>query len=301
MLRIVCWSSLPEAESEPATAPWPPGSWRPRGDGPRRRLPPLSPALSTWPDFAGAPPGAAPSVECSPLSRKDPCGDAALHPGAGARFHAPGGSRWNWPSSVPADCPGAELQEAISRRYGTGELSVDGSPLAGLRSVIAPLGNGAVLVDGAAVRTGRPGRPGTRRRPAAAPLFLAVHSGPGAGTIVPLRRGRFRIGRSGTDIVLPGRRAVPRTCAAGRLGLGGDRRGSAQRQRNRVDGERVRRAVVTTGSVIRCGNSTMSLIFGGDFAASGSSGRRRPQRRRAAPRGQSRGRSHSGSSRAPCC
>ncbi len=34
-------------------------------------------------------------------------------------------------------------------------------------------------------------------------LLLAVHSGPGAGTLVTLRRGQFRIGRSGTEIVIP--------------------------------------------------------------------------------------------------
>ena len=59
----------------------------------------------------------------------------------------------------------------------------------------APLVHGAVLVDGAgAPAAGRPG---------AAPLVLAVHSGPGAGLVFPLRRGRFRIGRSGTEIVIP--------------------------------------------------------------------------------------------------
>ena len=165
---------------------------------------------------------------------------------------------------VPAECPGAVLQEAISRRYGTGQLSVDGSPVRALRTGAAPLRNGAVLVDGAPP-------PGTRRGvPAAGQLLLAVHSGPGAGTIVPLGRGRFRIGRSGTDLVLP-------DAELSRAHAELDVSDSAvtledlhSANGTTVDGERVHRAVVTTGSVIRCGHSTMSLLFGGDAGASGA-------------------------------
>ena len=112
-------------------------------------------------------------------------------PGSALRYR----TRWSWPSSCPKACPGAELQAAISRRYGTGELTVDRVPVAGLhrrrrrRSPRAPFW-------------------WTARSPAAgstdaAPLALAVHSGPGAGLVFPLRRGRFRIGRSGTEIVIP--------------------------------------------------------------------------------------------------
>ncbi|MET1156822.1 FHA domain-containing protein, partial [Arthrobacter sp.] len=94
---------------------------------------------------------------------------------------------------MPSTCSGADLQAAISRRYGTGELTVDRIPVSACIVGEGPLVDGAVLVDGA----------GPAATPDAAPLVLAVHSGPGAGLVIPLRRGRFRIGRSGTEIVVP--------------------------------------------------------------------------------------------------
>ena len=107
---------------------------------------------------------------------------------------------------LPAGCSGAELQAAISRRYGTGTLSVGRVPVAALNVGEGPLVQGAVLVDGAA--------PAARNT--MAPLALAVHSGPGAGLVFPLRRGRFRIGRSGTEIVIPDADLSRAACAAGR-------------------------------------------------------------------------------------
>lgn len=64
--------------------------------------------------------------------------------------------------AVPAECGGLALQEAVSRRYGTGELSVDGRPLAALTVGTAPLVHGAVLVDGLSPGGPAPG-PGSRR------------------------------------------------------------------------------------------------------------------------------------------
>ncbi|MET3919681.1 FtsK/SpoIIIE domain-containing protein [Arthrobacter sp. UYEF20] len=166
---------------------------------------------------------------------------------------------------VPAECSGTDLEEAISRRYGTGGLTVDGVPVRAVRVGDPPLRDGAVLVDGASQAL-----PGiSQGRPAVPPLLLAVHSGPGAGTIVPLRRARFRIGRSGTEIVLPDAELsrehalLDVTDSAVTIVDLHSANGTA------VDGKRVREAVVTTGSVIRCGNSTMSLIFGGGSADSG--------------------------------
>jgi S-DNA-T family DNA segregation ATPase FtsK/SpoIIIE len=161
--------------------------------------------------------------------------------------------------AVPADCAGLHLQEAVSRRYGTGELSVDGCPLAALTVGTAPLVHGAVLVDGLPPRGPRPGA-GDQEAPS---LMLAVHSGPGAGTIVPLRRGSFRIGRSGTEIIIPDAE-LSREHA--RLDVSDSAVSIVDLNSvngTTVDGRKVREGAVTTGSLIRCGSSTMSLIFGG--------------------------------------
>ncbi|AXJ11981.1 hypothetical protein CFN17_18955 [Arthrobacter sp. PM3] len=125
----------------------------------------------------------------------------------------------------------------------------------------APLVPGSVLVEGPASRcSSRAGRTG----PAA--LLLVVHSGPGAGTVVALGRGRFRIGRSGTEIAIPDA-ALSREHA--RLDVSdadvtivdlGSANGTC------VDGRKVRSAPVTTASSIRCGDSTMALRLTPPFA-----------------------------------
>jgi len=161
---------------------------------------------------------------------------------------------------VPDPCPGADLEAAVARRYGTGELSVRGAPIAAMTVGVPPLVQGAVLVEGAGLVTGsgaafRSG-PGQRHT---ATLLLAVDSGPGAGTLVALRRGRFRIGRAGTEVVIPDA-ALSREHA--RLDVAdsdvtimdlGSANGTS------VDGRSVRKAPVTTASSIRCGDSTISL------------------------------------------
>ncbi|MET3949667.1 FtsK/SpoIIIE domain-containing protein [Arthrobacter sp. UYEF36] len=165
---------------------------------------------------------------------------------------------------LPAGCPGADLQAAISRRYGTGALSVGRVPVAALTVGEGPLLHGAVLVDGAAPAAAR----------TMAPLALVVHSGPGAGLVFALRRGRFRIGRSGTEVVIPDAELsreharLDVTDSAVTLSDLGSVNGV------RVDGRRVRGAVVSTDSLIRCGGSSMSLVFGGtlDPASRASAG-----------------------------
>ena len=170
---------------------------------------------------------------------------------------------------VPHRCPGADLEAAIARRYGTGGLSVRGAPVPALTVGVPPLVPGAVLVasaalvagaglvnkSGAASQTG-PGQPET------ATLLLTVDSGPGAGTLVALHRGRFRIGRGGTEIVIPDA-ALSREHA--RLDVSdsdvtivdlGSANGTS------VDGRNVRTAAVSTASSIRCGDSTISLRLG---------------------------------------
>lgn len=157
---------------------------------------------------------------------------------------------------TPDPCPGAELQAAIARRYGTGELTVNRVPVAACTVGEVPLADGAVLVDGAVPAA----------TPDAAPLVLAVHSGPGAGLVVPLRRGHFRIGRSGTEIVVPDAELSREHAqldvsdsAVTLLDLGSANGVS-------VDGKRVHAAALSTSAMIRCGGSSMSLVFCGTLS-----------------------------------
>ena len=173
---------------------------------------------------------------------------------------APGSALPSWPVELaielPESCPGAELQSAISRRYGTGELTVGRVPVAALNVGEGPLVDGAVLVDGAAAAAA----------PDAPALVLAVHSGPGAGMVIPLRRGRFRVGRSGTEIVVPDAELSREHAqldvsdsAVTLLDLGSANGIS-------VDGKKVHAAPLSTDAMIRCGGSSMSLVFCGSLA-----------------------------------
>lgn len=158
----------------------------------------------------------------------------------------------------PIGAAGAEMQAALARTFGTGTVSVDGRDVSSLTLGQPPLVTGAVLVDGADLTARR-----SRQRASVPPasLALAVHSGAGAGTVVPLRRGTYTIGRSNADILIPDAdlsrahaRLVVTETAITLIDL--DSANGTE-----VDGERVRNAVVSTGSTIRCGSSTMSLVF----------------------------------------
>ncbi|WP_209748289.1 MULTISPECIES: FtsK/SpoIIIE domain-containing protein [Micrococcaceae] len=156
----------------------------------------------------------------------------------------------------PPGGAGLVLQQALERDYGTGQLSVSGLPLSGLILGAPPLVNGAVIVDGAGER---PPEVGDGR---SATLLIAVHSGPAAGTVVPLRRGTYRIGRSGTEIALPDA-ALSREHA--RLDVTDTAVTIADLDSVNgtfVDGKRVAQASVSTCSLISCGNSTLSIVFG---------------------------------------
>ncbi|WP_426996344.1 FtsK/SpoIIIE domain-containing protein [Pseudarthrobacter sp. N5] len=177
----------------------------------------------------------------------------------------PGAGRTDAPVELTIEAvPGSsgdELQAALARGFGTQEVTVNGVSLTGLTVGAPPLVNGAVLVDGPGRRMPRPLVSRDAGPPAS--LVLAVHSGPGAGTLLPLRRGTYRIGRSTTEVIIPdadisrehARLEVSDT-AITIVDL--DSANGTE-----VDGKRVRNAVVSTGSVIRCGSSTMSVVFGG--------------------------------------
>ncbi|WP_458781613.1 FtsK/SpoIIIE domain-containing protein [Arthrobacter sp. D3-16] len=176
---------------------------------------------------------------------------------------SPGSGRQESPLELTINAPegttGADIHDQLIHKFGTGPISIQGKDIASMNVGTAPLVNGAILVDGACQRTALKAR---RRMPGDdAQLALAVHTGVGAGTVVPLRRGSYTIGRSGTRIVIPdpelsrehARLVVTETDI---MIIDLDSANGIH-----VDGERVRNAIVSTESSIRCGNTTMSLVF----------------------------------------
>jgi len=176
----------------------------------------------------------------------------------------PGSARPGPPLELSIEAPpgtsGADINEQLSKKFGTGQVTVDGRDLRTLVSGVPPLVGAAILVDGGTSPPGQ--RP--RRTPSidtAAPLSLAVHSGAAAGTVVPIRRGSYTIGRGGTRVVIPdpelsrehARLVVTDTDI---IMIDLDSANGTY-----VDGERIRNTVISTDSRIRCGQSTMSLVF----------------------------------------
>lgn len=158
---------------------------------------------------------------------------------------------------APHGASGADLHEALAARFSTGRLTINGQNVNSLTLGQPPLVTGAVLVDDAASSR----RAGQRTSEPAASLALAVHSGAGAGLVVPLRRGTYTLGRSHADIVIPDAdlsRAHARFVVTEKAITIEDLDSANGTE---VDGERQRNALVTTNSTIRCGNSTMSLVF----------------------------------------
>jgi S-DNA-T family DNA segregation ATPase FtsK/SpoIIIE len=157
---------------------------------------------------------------------------------------------------APPGGSGLMLQQALAQEYDARELSVSGLPLCSLVVGLPPLVTGAVVVDGARER---PPDSGDGR---AETLLVAVHSGPAAGTVLPLRRGSYRIGRSGTEIALPDA-ALSREHA--RLDVTDTAVTITDLDSVNgtfVDGKRAGQAAVSTDSLISCGNSTLSIVFG---------------------------------------
>ncbi|MFF2315661.1 FtsK/SpoIIIE domain-containing protein [Arthrobacter sp. NPDC058097] len=160
--------------------------------------------------------------------------------------------------AAPDGCPGADLEEELRRSFGTRGLTVAGLPLRGLTLGRPPLVNGAVLVDGHAGGAGS--GPGAAAGPPAA-VVLAVDSGPAAGTVLPLRRGTYRIGRTNVELTIPDAdlsrehaRIEVSDTALTLVDLGSI-------NGTEVDGKRVSKTPVAIGSRIRCGNSSMSVVL----------------------------------------
>ncbi|MEJ1113860.1 FtsK/SpoIIIE domain-containing protein [Paenarthrobacter sp. CCNWLY172] len=152
---------------------------------------------------------------------------------------------------VPPGTPGAQLQSILGEERGTGRLAVDGRDIADLTVGRPPLVSGAILVDGPA--------PHHASEPASLPLMLLAHSGPSAGAVFRIHRGRFRIGRGATEISVPdpgmSREHAVLDVSSTALTLSG----VAAVNPVLVDGRPSRRTSVTSESTILCGNSVFSV------------------------------------------
>nr|WP_306422886.1 FtsK/SpoIIIE domain-containing protein [Paenarthrobacter aurescens] len=147
---------------------------------------------------------------------------------------------------------GTQLLSLLQDQRGADTLSVDGRDLSTLTVGQPPLVSGAVLVDGPS--------PPRRSGPTPQPLMLLTHSGPSAGAIFRIHRGRFRIGRGPVEIPVPdpgmSREHAVVDVSSTALTL------SAVKGANTVfvDGQPARRRSVNSGSVVRCGNSTFTVL-----------------------------------------
>ncbi|MGO4435593.1 FHA domain-containing protein, partial [Paenarthrobacter sp. RAF9] len=117
---------------------------------------------------------------------------------------------------------------------------------------IPPLVSGAILVDGPPLQP-------RNREGGSVPLVLLAHSGPAAGSVFRLSRGRFMIGRGQVDIQIPDS-AMSREHAvlevSGTAVVVSQMEGAAPLY---VGGKATRRSPINSESSIRCGNSTFSI------------------------------------------
>ncbi|MGO4143753.1 FtsK/SpoIIIE domain-containing protein [Paenarthrobacter sp. YAF11_1] len=152
---------------------------------------------------------------------------------------------------VPAGTSGAYLQSILGEERGTGPLAVDGKDIAALTVGRPPLVSGAIIVDGHA--------PHHFSEPASLPLMLLTHSGPYAGAVFHIHRGRFRIGRGAAEVSVPdpgmSREHAVLDVSSTALTLSS----VAPVNRVLVDGRPSRRTSVTSESTILCGNSVFSV------------------------------------------
>lgn len=163
---------------------------------------------------------------------------------------------------APAGTPGRALLAELAAGFGTCAVTVEGRGLDGLVLGDPPLVNGAVLVDGG----GRPHTEApapTAMRSISAGLTLAVHTGPGSGTVVPLERGSYTLGRSGAGILVedPELSRLHARLEVTDSHISITDLNSANG--TFVDGQRVRSALVSTASTIQCGNTRLALVFEG--------------------------------------
>ncbi|MCA4132267.1 FtsK/SpoIIIE domain-containing protein [Arthrobacter sp. M4] len=184
---------------------------------------------------------------------------------------APGSLNRTSPAELTVDVeqgvPGTVLQNALQQSHATGNITVHGHPIGDLIVGQAPLVDGAVLVD-----SGMDAAPDKRRRQHnRPPLLLSVHTGPGAGMMVPLSRGTFRLGRGPVDVPIPdpglSRSHALLHISDTEVAIVDDQSANGVH----VDNRRIRKARLSTDSVLRCGSSAMSIGFLGEALATAQS------------------------------
>lgn len=150
--------------------------------------------------------------------------------------------------------PGERLQKLLAVTRDAGTLSVAGLDVASLTVGRPPLVNGAILVDGG-VSNGRTGAHGDTGPSVG--LMLLTHSGPDAGAVFPLERGRYAIGRATGGLSFPdpgmSREHALLEVSATALRLT-ETSGVVH-----VDGKRARSTTLTSSSMVHCGNSGFSI------------------------------------------
>ncbi|MCC3294819.1 FHA domain-containing protein [Arthrobacter sp. zg-Y411] len=174
-----------------------------------------------------------------------------------------------------AGTTGPGIASLLTERFGEAALSIHGRALQELTPGQQPFVNGAVIVRSACPLS--PAHEASRVVPGmpVAQLLLVVCSGPDAGNIIALRRGTYTVGRTqppvfGTAPLRAGHRigiadpALSRNHA--QLVVATDSvsicdLGSANG--TWVDGGRVRKAILHTGSTLRIGYSTCRLVLAG--------------------------------------
>ncbi|WP_159707515.1 FtsK/SpoIIIE domain-containing protein [Arthrobacter sp. 18067] len=152
---------------------------------------------------------------------------------------------------VPEGTSGAHVESILMRERGTGRLSVEGQSLSTLTVGLPPLVSGAVVVDGTA--------PKRDFGPECLSLILLTHSGPSAGAVFRIQRGRFRIGRGPVDLSVPDpgmsrEHAVLEVSSTALTLTDVDAANPVL-----VDGRPIRHTSVTSESMILCGNSTFTV------------------------------------------
>ncbi|MFK0038910.1 FtsK/SpoIIIE domain-containing protein [Paenarthrobacter sp. NPDC090517] len=154
--------------------------------------------------------------------------------------------------ALPEGTPGAQIQQLLRETRGTGVLTVGGRFLATLTVGLPPLVSGAVIVDGA------PPQRDTNNM--SMPLMLLTHSGPGAGSVFRIQRGSYCIGRGSFNISLPdtgmSREQAFLEVSSTALKI----RAVGGANPVFVDGRPVQQKFITSSSLVRCGNSTFTVV-----------------------------------------
>ncbi|GAB3283242.1 hypothetical protein GCM10027449_26060 [Sinomonas notoginsengisoli] len=154
---------------------------------------------------------------------------------------------------------GADVAAALARELGARACTAEGKRLEHLTVGTAPLSNGAVIVAG-----------GTAHIPQAPPpLCLVVHTGPAAGTVIPLRRGPLRIGRA-PDVTTPHAALADPDLSREHAEIEVTDSGIVLRDLGSANGvwaggRRIERAEMSTGQEFRFGSSTCALTFSDDI------------------------------------